>query len=105
MIPCRKRGCGAGATHAVKLMVPAAGCPIPEHDPIEIVFGLGLCEACAIEIRMDPSQIISKTLRGIVRQQARATGKADPDFSRAFVSLISLDSDEWKHARYSGVRA
>ena len=104
MIPCRKRECANEATHAVKLMVPAARCPIPEHDPIEIVFGLELCEACAMEVRSDPSAVVSEALVGLVRAQARTTGKAEPDFGRAFVTLIALDSDEWQRARYSGLR-
>jgi hypothetical protein len=105
MIQCQKRACANGATHAVKLMVPAARCQIPEHDPIEIVFGLQLCEACAMEVRLNPSAVVSEALVGIVRAQARTTGKADPDFGRAFVRLIALDSDEWQRARYSGLRA
>ncbi len=93
-VKCQMKGCEADAACALALNVPAAGCPTPEHDPIRVVVGLHLCAQHLAETKPEDFFTADGHLEQIVIIQAH--GKAEPDFKRAFVSAVSLDSEEWK---------
>lgn len=86
--------CESDATCALALNVPAVGCPIAEHEPIRIVIGLQLCDKHLAEAKAADFFGTDSRLEQTVR--ILASGKAEPDFNRAFVSACSFDSVEWK---------
>ena len=88
---CDSIKCPHEAFGAIAINVPAAGCPIAEHDPIKIVIGLKLCAQCIAHARAE--EFMSEQLKKIVKIQAR--GLAEPDFKRAFLSEVKFESPEW----------
>jgi hypothetical protein len=91
--PCQRQECLRPASMAITLNVPAKGFPISLHQPIRMVLGLRLCRHHARETTAE--HLLTPELKGAI--EALARGKAPPDFDRAFVSPISLDSDEYQH--------
>lgn len=101
---CAVKTCEDPASAAIVLNVPALGMPIREHDPVTMIIGLALCAAClqkedakewfAPWPNGDPSPH-----RRIVEIQIKSRGLGTPDFDRAFVTGLSLESAEWKMLR------
>lgn len=89
---CQKINCQNEASGAIAINVPAMHCPIAEHDPIRVVLGLSLCDACRMAANVQ--EFLSVQVKLIVKIWAQ--GKAPPDFERAFLTKVEFDSDEWK---------
>lgn len=95
MTPCAHTGCGRPATHAPKICVPATGWPIDLHQPLSAILMLKVCRQHVAEA-FHPTENFKpgSPLRTVFEVLAR--GKVPPDFARAFVTPIRLDSDEFQ---------
>lgn len=97
---CDLKGCGAKATHAVALNIPAKDCHIAEHEPIRCIAGLQVCEACFATLTVAAIASFTGangiTLPEIVSKMCKARNLAAPDFSRAWLDKVTLDSEEWR---------
>jgi hypothetical protein len=93
---CDRKDCGKEAIGVLGINIPAVGIPIPEHDPIFCLLGLRVCGDHWKD--QDPQEFVApgRTLRGIVVQRLKLSGLADPDFARAFMSLVDLENEDWK---------
>jgi hypothetical protein len=89
---CSRTGCERDAVVALMLNVPAKDCPIPEHEPIQIVINLQMCEGCLSEAKA--ADFLTKDLEHVVKIAAK--GMQPPDFGRAFVTGIPLDDPKMK---------
>lgn len=96
---CDWQGCDAEATHNPKIMVPATGHAIDTHQPLSAMFTLKCClEHCKqFDVQgflNQPSPKGHHTNKIIFEMLAR--GRTAPDFERAFVQPVPMDSDEAK---------
>lgn len=92
---CIEKDCPNEAVCAVQLNVPATGHEVGFHIPISVVMAIPLCDTHFKSTRPDQFfGIEGSPLESVIRLQAR--GRAEPDFSRAFVSRCEFDSPEWK---------
>lgn len=90
---CASKDCPNAAVCALMLNVPAQGMPIPEHDPLQMLVGAGLCEDHFA--RQTPQDWLEQPdYRRIF--EAAARGKAPPDFARAFITRVEFDSPVWQ---------
>ena len=80
---CCRKGCDNWGKFFPVLRIPAKGCPIPEHEPIAAVLELPLCEHHSNS--MKAGEFVTKPMKKKVRELCRQSGRAEPDFSRAFV--------------------
>lgn len=105
MTKCEFKGCESPARYAPKLMVPATGIPIDLHNPLAAICSLPLCDIHISEItakdilagQFDGSgEQIVDPLKDIFRIAARSVGGQPPDFERAFIRKVRIDSDEYK---------
>lgn len=99
---CGVTACTAEATIAIAINIPAIGVPLAEHSPIRIVPGVALCQSCydmeeaSVEDWLDMRNETTKvTVRELVAGVCLQRRLADPDFSRAFVTPLALDSPEF----------
>lgn len=92
---CQTTNCPNEAECAIALNVPAMHCPIAEHDPLRLVIGIQLCASCAEEEKACPQEWINLPHYRQIFHTA-AQGKAPPDFKRAFINRVELDSAEWQ---------
>lgn len=88
---CSRLGCTNEATCGAEILVPVVGCHIPEPDPIRCLTGITLCQECLRGVQV--AQFLGDDLRKIVL--TIASGRAKPDFDRAFIRGVSLQSPEW----------
>jgi len=91
MTTCAKTGCLAVPEVAIKVNVPAKGHAIDTHQPIGMFIGLKLCRHHGAECKI--SDFLSDQLKQGVR--AVASGRAAPDFKRAWLSTVEIDSPEF----------
>lgn len=98
-INCDQVGCKQEAKYAPKICVPAMGWSIAMHQPLAAIMGLKLCEKhCRKFPAKDQfyNEETRETWRTIFEIMARATGSSiPPDFERAFVTVVRLDSEEF----------
>lgn len=92
---CDQPGCAEAATHHPQIHIPALGWPINMHEPASLIMGLKLChyhcsQAPAQDLLGSPDD--EKGIRGVVKIMTR--WKVPPDFTRAYVTCVSIDSDE-----------
>ena len=80
---CSRKFCGHLATCIPVLRVPAKGCPSAEHEPLIIEIPLPLCEGHFQAA--DKGEFRSKQLKQTVKALCSQTGRAQPDFSRAYL--------------------
>lgn len=95
---CQEEGCPHAAKNALKICVPALGWARDLHKPMECIFGLKLCPTHAAKYGADNflgAQLSEE--EGNMRQifWTVARGQFEPDFDRAFIELISLNSKEY----------
>jgi hypothetical protein len=101
MADCQHEGCGAVATSAVKVCVPAKSWPIPLHTPLSIVLGLKFCWHHAKnfnvqEVLGSSEKLGEPGLRPLFIWMAKSAKGLPPDFKRAFAKVIALDDPEYK---------
>ena len=90
---CARLECTAKATHTPKICVPGFSYPLKGHQPYQALLGLTLCMTHCKEI--DVQQFLKdERLKDAIRVSAR--GGAPPDFTRAFLTIIALNSPEWR---------
>lgn len=88
--------CTFEATHAIMLNVPAKGWPIDIHRPVEVFCGLTLCRDHAA--RVQRHEFMGDHLKAQVKAAVEARGPGpDPDFARAWISAIPINSKRWRH--------
>ncbi len=92
--PCGWKGCTRAGVFAPKICVPARGFAIDCHQPMTAILGLALCDEHVKATT--PAVILSDKLRELFMEITRSQGKARPDFDRAWVSPVSLNSNEYK---------
>lgn len=99
---CSVTSCKAEATTGIAINIPAKGVPIAEHSPLRLVLGAALCQRCyeleeaSVEDWLDMRHETTKaTVRDVVAGICLQRRLADPDFARAFVTPVALDSDEF----------
>lgn len=93
MIPCEFKGCDRTATHALRLIVPAAGWPEAIHRPLSIIIGLKLCREHADAA--DVKQFMDDELRATIRNHLAAGRKEAPDFERARSEPVRLEDSDY----------
>lgn len=97
---CQREKCGAVATSAVKVFVPAKNWPLWAHTPLMIVLGIRLCHHHAE--KFDVQEVLGPVgtklgepgLRPLFELMAR--GRQPCDFKRAYHRVIPLDDPEFK---------
>ena len=90
---CEATGCVHDAKWAPKINVPAEGWSVEQHQPLQMILGLGLCEPHFVELKIEDYST-SPELRQLF--EIMATGKCAPDFARAWFSKVSVNSNEFK---------
>lgn len=94
VIICCHVDCQLEAKWAPKLCVPATGVPIDTHNPLKIIMSIPVCDDHIGEMRAPDFLSHDPRLKGIFEMMAR--GRAAPDFERAFIQRVSLNSSEYK---------
>lgn len=91
---CAWEGCKNKGRFAPKICVPATGVPIDCHQPLSAIFGMALCDdhikTCT------PELLLTDQGKDLFRQLAASMTRVPPDFARAWVSPVSLNSPEYK---------
>ena len=96
---CDWKGCQNEATHFPQIMVPARGVPIDTHQPLSMLIGLHCClKHCRkFDVKSFLSTVGPDGLNtAMVSMQLLAAGRAAPDFKRAFVIPVSMESSAAK---------
>lgn len=105
MLVCYRDGCSATATCAPKICVPVSA-GVGPTGPLESVVGIPLCDRHLGELRVADFLAAAPgapSLRGAFVLMAGR--HACPNFARAHVERVDLDSEEWRvaiHARHNG---
>lgn len=102
MSTCEHPECRRQAQVAPKLLVPhAVDVPIDPIRQYGVLLGARLCRRCAFGLELE-KQLAVPSLIEYVRKCAAAAAKArfgpylEPDFSRAKLVLVRLDSAEYR---------
>lgn len=98
---CNHEGCQADAKWAAKICVPAQGWPIDQHKPLEMILGVGVCETHWPPLDLQPSLSAdfqsedpgAPSLRRVF--EFMAAGRCAPDFDRAWLAKVSVNSREF----------
>lgn len=101
---CIREGCTAKATVAPRLNVPAQGWPIDMHRPMTAIVGMPLCEEHfkdvanleGLKAALGNEIKGGDDLMGLIQATLLAAGKLPPDFDRAWVTRLSINSEEYK---------
>ena len=102
MAICDRTGCKRTAEVAPKVVVPhAAGAPFDPERQHSVLLGLKLCRRCCLNI--DPvEQASHENFRTFITEAAKIRAKnrglpfEAPDFTRARVERVRLDSAEYR---------
>lgn len=94
---CQWDGCDKEATHHPKVCVPATNKYLPDHAPIPCVVSLQACEEHALQYNV--TQFLdAETPNGKFKNRdvfiLLARGRADPDFTRAYVEAIPIGQED-----------
>jgi hypothetical protein len=97
LMKCSWSDCQAVATHLPKICVPALGHALESHQPLGAILNLPACleHAKAFDVQEFlnlPAPKGGSTNRILFEILAR--GKCPPDFDRAYVQPVPLDSEE-----------
>lgn len=76
------------------VVVPALNCPLPEHDPLRAFLGMRFCETCFLGLKLE--HLLNDQFREVVRGTLATRGLVAPDFDRAWLERVELDSPEMK---------
>lgn len=103
-IPCQRLGCKETATHAIKLCVPGVGDPEAAPARGAMLIGLVVCEHHIDEADAAPFfECNGETLRPLLT--VMMAGGPPPDFDRAYVSGVSMESEEYRDMLLHGMAA
>lgn len=97
---CHRIGCTATAEGVPVLMVPAQGIPIPEHDPIQVMYPIPLCREHLQQVKIPP--LAGSELGERLVQFCQQKGTYPPDFERVFVKPLELTSEDWRRFTEQG---
>lgn len=87
---CFEEGCECLATYLPKVCVPARGYPLEVERSAQCIVQFPMCWKHIQEIKMP--EFMTPELEEIFRMMLR--NKQPPDFARAWVHHLPLDSDE-----------
>lgn len=101
---CFEPDCPYAPVWAPKLRVPAKDWPLDQHNPLEIVLGITFCARCAPRFKrnkrlmqfLDENEPLREILEILTRSMQ------PPDFNRAYVELVALDSEEYLMLKSAG---
>lgn len=102
MSKCASRGCKMPALFSPKIIVPALGWSVEQHQPLSCIVALPLCKVHKANFSIFDAvkrSDIELMFRGI------AAGKCPPDFARLTVAWVELDSEEYQSYESSLFRA
>jgi hypothetical protein len=99
---CQKGACGAPATHALQLACPGFLDPDEAPPRATILIGVLLCEACLDDETAERWFEANPALRQVFT--VTMAGGPDPDFERAVVLGVSLNSPEYQHLLLEGLK-
>jgi hypothetical protein len=94
MTKCSEKNCKNQATVAPALFIPAMGVSIHQHTPIKMVMTVPFCNQHFKT--MDIKNFMLPEGKRRITEALRAIGRADPDFERAWLKPISIESDEYR---------
>ena len=92
---CQRVGCDQGANYAPRIRVPMLGTRIEVVEPLKVVIGLELCRQHAVDC--DLAKFLSDDMKRLF--QMAATDKGLPDFKRAYMDAVKLDTDEYRELK------
>ncbi len=98
---CQTTGCITRAQYAPKICVPAKGYAVELNKHVSVIVGLTLCEDHMVTL--EPGSLLNRHLVAIIDGFCR--GKVPPDYARAFILPVMLDSNEyrmWERERAKG---
>lgn len=99
MEKCSSKDCPHGAKYAPAICVPAMGWPLEQHDHLEAMMLLPLCESCIKEFKADNFLGPEANVNGKNAMREVFTiltkGKVPPDFDRAYIKHVSINSKEY----------
>lgn len=101
-LTCQREGCTAEAKFAPKICVPAQGHAIDAHQPIGVVVGVKCCPTHLYQFPVQ-DMIAIGAIRFALMSLCQSHGRAAPDFARAFVEPVALESAEF--AQFEAMRA
>jgi hypothetical protein len=92
---CMKKSCTHQAQWAPKICVPAQGWPIDCHQPLAMIVGLRLCREHVDALKAEEffNDVVTD-IRGALEALARTHIR--PDFARAFITAVRINSDEFR---------
>jgi hypothetical protein len=90
---CSKIGCDAPAVCALQIRVPALGYSLASHSPLGLLTNIKACDKCYAAT--DPQEMLNEDIRAIFLHICRTEGKVPPDFTRAYLEPMALDSEEY----------
>lgn len=90
---CMHVDCELDATCAPKLMVPATGYALEAHQPMGLSMGAVICDAHFATL--DAHEMLEKNPRLVEIFEHLAKDKAPPDFKRAYLQRLAVDSEEF----------
>lgn len=89
---CSSTGCLKRAEYAPKLCVPAKNMPVEANKHLSMICGVPFCEDHIIVTEAE--QLLNRHTRSIIDKFTK--GKAPPDYERAFVLHVLLESNEYR---------
>lgn len=92
MTNCNRQNCQEPGKWACKINIPAEGWAINSHQPLSMMIGLEVCDTHFTEIKIE--DFLTDDLKELAEKVLE--GKQPPDFARAWMSRISINSPEFK---------
>lgn len=96
---CQKVGCEEQAQFAPKVCVPTIG-RSTKDSPLQAVIGLVVCKRHIKDLKavdfLLPKPGQENVLRRLFAMQAQSYRQSPPDFFRAFIEPVSIDSSEYQ---------
>lgn len=90
---CFHIGCSKSPRFAAKINIPLEGMPVMYSKPFGVLTNIGVCpyHTQALEVE----EFLNENFIKIV-ELANKGQKLKPDFSRAFISMVKLNSEEYR---------
>lgn len=95
MTACKSKDCTHEASFIPRINVPAMHWPIDMHQPLQMFIDLPLCKHHIHEVKI--KDFLSDEIKEVFRIMTK--GRMPPDFERAYVSQVSVNSNEFKMFR------
>ncbi len=105
MEKCSGKDCPYGAKFAPCICVPATGWPMDTHEHLQAIMSLPLCESCfsamTVENFLGMDEKILVNGKNLIRETFKAltTGKMPPDFDRAYLKRVNINSVEYQQIK------